>query len=68
MPEKISSYATRNIGGIPLIKIKHQFFKNIFLPSAKIEWNKPDLTIWNAESFSKAISSNLWGPPEISFF
>ena len=31
------SYAMRNVDCIPLIKIKHNFFKNIFLSSAIIE-------------------------------
>ena len=48
--EKTSSHATRNVDGIPLIRSKHNFFKNTFFPSATIEW-KLDLTIWNAESF-----------------
>ena len=34
IPEKTSSYATRNINCIPLIKIKPKFFKNTFFPSA----------------------------------
>ena len=51
IPEKTSSYTTRNVDCIPLIKIKHKFFKNTFLPSAIIEWNKLDPTIWNGESF-----------------
>ena len=44
------SYAMRNVDCIPLIKIKHNFFKNTFFPSAIIEWNKLDLAIRNAES------------------
>ena len=50
IPEKTSSYATRNVDCISLIKIKHNFFKNTFFPSAIIEWNKLDLAIRNAES------------------
>ena len=42
IPEKTSSYATRNVDCISLIKIKHNFFKNTFFPSAMIEWNKLD--------------------------
>ena len=42
IPEKTSSYITRNIDCISLIKIKHNFFKNTFFPSAMIEWNKLD--------------------------
>ena len=48
--EKTSFYPTRNVDSIPLIKIKHKFFKNTFFPSAIIEWNKLDPTIRNAES------------------
>ena len=51
IPEKTSSYATGNVDYIPLIKIKHNFFKNTFFPSAIIEWNKLDPTSRNAESF-----------------
>ena len=51
IPEKTSSYTTRNVECIRLIKIKHNFFKNTFFPSAIIEWNKLNPTIWNAESF-----------------
>ena len=38
-----------NVDGNPLIKIKHNFFKNTFFPSAILEWNKLDPTIQNAE-------------------
>ena len=51
IPEKTSSYATSNNDGIPLIKIKPNFFKNTFFLSAVIEWNKLGPTIRNAESF-----------------
>ena len=51
MPKKTSCYATRNVDYIPLIKIKHNVFKNTFFPFAIIEWNKLDPTIRNAESF-----------------
>ena len=44
------SYSTRNVDCIPLIKIKHNFFKNNFFPSAIIEWNRLDPAIRNAES------------------
>ena len=48
--KKTSSYATRNADCIPLVKIKHIFFRNTFFPSAIIEWNKLDPVIRNAES------------------
>ena len=51
IPDKASSYATRNVDGIPLIKIKRNFFKKTFFPSAIIEWSKLDPTNQNAESF-----------------
>ena len=51
IPDKTSSYATKNIDCIPLIKIKHNFLKNTFFPSAIIECNKLDPTMRNAESF-----------------
>ena len=50
IPEKTSSHATRNVDCIPLIKIKHKFFKNTFFSCATIEWNKQDPAIRNAES------------------
>ena len=46
-----TSYTTRNVDCIPLIKIKRNFLKNTSFPSAIIEWNKLDPTIRNAESF-----------------
>ena len=51
IPGKTSSYATENVDGNPLIKIKRNFLKNAFFPSAIIEWIKLDPTIWNTESF-----------------
>ena len=50
IPEKTSSYARRNVDCIPLIKVKHNFFKNTFFPSAIIG-NKLDPAIRNAKSF-----------------
>ena len=44
-----SYYATRNVDCIPLIKIRHNFFKNTFFPFAIIEWNRVDPAIRNAE-------------------
>ena len=48
IPEKTPSHATRNVDGIPLIKIKHKFFKNTFFQSATTEWNKLDPTFLKA--------------------
>ena len=41
----------RNVDGIRFSKTKLKFFKKNFFPSAIIEWNKINLTIWNADSF-----------------
>ena len=37
IPEKKCPYATKNIAGVTLMKIKYKFFKNTFFPSAIIE-------------------------------
>ena len=50
IPEK-TSYVTRNIDCVPLIKIEHNFLKNTFFSSAIIECIKLDPPIRNAESF-----------------
>ena len=42
---------TRTVGNFPLIKAKHNFFKNSFFPSAIIEWNKLDLSLRNSRVF-----------------
>ena len=42
IPEKTSSYVTRNAEHIPLLNIKHSFYKNSFFPSSIIEWNNLD--------------------------
>ena len=54
IPEK-TSYVTRNVDCIPLIKIKHNFFKNTFFPSSITDRLMPfgTLKVW---VFSKAIS------------
>ena len=64
------SNATRNVYCIPLIKIKHNLFKNTFFPSAIIEWNKLDLAIRDAESLGIFQSNTLkfFRPTPRSFF
>ena len=44
------SYRTRQCNKIPAINVKHDLFKNIFLPSIITEWNKLDWKIKNSES------------------
>ena len=65
-----SSYAMRNVDCIPLIKIKHDVFKNTFFPSAIIEWNKLDPAIRNAESLGifKSNILKFFRPTPRSFF
>ena len=48
----MSRYNTRNTNNIPQFKVKHNFFRNPFFPSAVIKWNKPDLNIRNSESLN----------------
>ena len=38
------------MGNIPLIKAKHNFFKNSIFPSAIIEWNNLDPSLKNSKS------------------
>ena len=48
----MSRYNTRNTNNILQFKVKHNFFRNSFSPSAVIEWNKLDLNIRNSESLN----------------
>ena len=52
IPVRCTSYATRTGSNIPLIKTKHNFFKNYFFPSAIIEWNNLDPNLRNSNSIS----------------
>ena len=45
-------YNTRNAANFPRIKSKHTFFKNSYIPSTIIEWNKSNQDIRNAESYA----------------
>ena len=51
IPEKTSSYVTRNAENIPLFNIKHNFYKNSFFLSSIIEWNNLDPKLRNSENF-----------------
>ena len=61
-----SSYGTRNVDGIPLIKIEHNFS----FPSAIVEWNKLDPAIRKAESLGifKINILKFFRPTPRSFF
>ena len=50
IPEKSSSYVTRNADNISLFNIKHNFYKKFF-PSSIIEWNNLDPKFHNSENF-----------------
>ena len=52
IPSTDRIYNTRNAANVPRIKSKHTFFKNSYIPSTIIEWNKLDLDIRNAESYA----------------
>ena len=61
IPSRVSSYVTRNIYNIPFFKTRHTFFKNSFLPSTIIEWNKLGHNIKNSSSF------NIFGKSILKF-
>ena len=42
IPQRNSAFNARNVDEVPLINIKHNFFKNYFSPLTIIEWNKLD--------------------------
>ena len=50
IPTSVSTYNARNTNNIPLFKVKHNFFQNLFFPSAVTEWNNLDPNIRNSES------------------
>ena len=52
IPVRSTPFATRTVSNIPLMKTKHNFFKNFFFPSAIIEWNNLDPNL----RYSKSIS------------
>ena len=58
------------MGNIPLIKTKHNFFKNSFFPSAITEWNNLDPNLRNSKSISvfKEKILNFTRPSPNSFF
>ena len=51
IPEKTSSYVTRNADNIPLFNTKHNVYKNSFFPSSIIEWSNLDPNLPNSENF-----------------
>ena len=59
IPKFLSTRTTRNHNNIPLINVKHEYFRNAFFPSTAIEWNKLDNNIQNSESVSALKSKSL---------
>ena len=49
---KSRRWLTRLSYNIPPIKVRHDYFKNSFFPSAISEWNKLDLNIRNSASLN----------------
>ena len=52
IPVRSTPYVTRTVRNIPLIKTKHNFFRNSFFPSAIIQWNNLDPNLRNSKSIS----------------
>ena len=52
IPQRRSSYITRNSDEISLFKAKNYFHKNLFYPSATIEWNNLNQGLRNSESYT----------------
>ena len=59
IPQRRSSYITRNSNEIPLFKTNHNFYKNSFFPSTTIEWNNLDHDLRNTEIYTLFRSSIL---------
>ena len=59
VPASNTIYNTRNTNDIPLMNIKHNFFKNTFFSSTLIEWNKLDPAFRNSASFNSFKESIL---------
>ena len=52
IPMRTSNYRTRNADDVLYFNIRHNFFKNYFLLSAVIEWNKLDSRLRKVKSFT----------------
>ena len=51
IPEKTSSYVTRNADNIPFFNIRYNFYVNSLIPSTITEQNNLDRNLQNAENF-----------------
>ena len=52
IPTARQAYMTRHKNSVLLFNVKHDYFKNSFLPSTVIEWNKLGSNIRNSESLA----------------
>ena len=59
VPQRRSSCITRNSDEIPLLKIRHNFHKNLFFPSTTTEWINLYQDLRNSESYTLFRSSIL---------
>ena len=52
IPQRRSSYITRNSDEIPVFKTNHNFYKNSFFVGTTIEWNNLDHDLGNTECYT----------------
>ena len=70
IPTKIRVHNTRYCDNIPLLKIKHNYFRNSFFPSSIVEWNKLSREVRNSENiriFKKRILEFIRPSPNSIF-
>ena len=47
---KLRVHSIRHCDNIPLLKIKHKYFRNVLFPSSIVEWNKLRWEVRNSEN------------------
>ena len=52
IPTKLRVRNTRFCDSIPLLKIKHNYFRNSFFPSSIVEWSKLNQEVRDSENIS----------------
>ena len=70
IPTARQAYMTRCKKSIPLLNVKHDYFKNSFFPSTIIEWKNLDSDIRNSENlalFKKRILAFIRPPANSTF-
>ena len=70
IPQRRSSYITKNSNEVSIFKTKPNFYKNSFFPSTTIEWNNLNQELKNSESFTLFCYSiiNFIKSPPYSFY